>query len=151
MQQHNQMAAAAASDAVAYAQSVANQLVTAIPAVSNCKVISHPQPAPHQIIISDTPYTALTIEMSDANATGVLVQIWGDSVIRAWQQHELELNQEVILQQQAADIVLRNLPMRSDLSTMLQTAAEAIGQLLGATAVNIYLKPDPSSSTQEFE
>lgn len=148
--QHDGIAAASA-DLVDYGKTLAAQLVEACDEVTACDVISQPQPAPHLIVVSDDPYLALKVTMTEQDKMWPFIQIWGDSAARAWRQHDLQLTQDVILQRQTADIVLRNLPARSNIDAMLQTAADTIGQLLGASAVNIYFNPEPSSSTQKSE
>ena len=47
-------------------------------------------------------------------------------------------------QQQLVDQIMQSIPLRSDIETLMMRTAESVGQLLNASAVNIYLNPQNS-------
>lgn len=141
--------ASVAFDVHDYAQQVATALES-VEGVQACEVVRQPNNAPYQILVSDDPYTAIVFTLATPIQTWPLLLLWGDSAVRSWKQFELQTSQAAILQRETAAVILRDVPVRSDVNTMLQTAADSIGQLLGASTVNIYFRPeDLSSSTQE--
>lgn len=149
-QQHPELAETA-FDVQDYAQKLCEQLKKAFnDKIRECKILNQPSTEQNQIRLSEEPYVALVVESVDADIWP-LIQIWGNSATLVWQIHDLELTQATMLQRQVADIILRDLPLRGDLGVMLQTAAQAIGELLNASVASIYLKPDSSTAHQKIE
>ncbi len=150
-QQHPELAETA-FDVQDYAQKLCEQLKKAFnDKIRECKILNQPSTKQNQIRLSEEPYVALVVESVDAADIWPLIQIWGNSATLVWQIHDLELTQATMLQRQVADIILRDLPLRGDLGVMLQTAAQAIGELLNASVTSIYLKPDSSTAHQKIE